>query len=230
MFADELPHDEAARLREAYAPLRTFEQRMTSPGFRRMLDERDDALAEALFHRLDKPLSECRILDVGCGSGRVMNWLAQHGASPRNMVGIDLQADRIALARRSFPDLTFIEGTGEVLPFSSGSFDVVLAFTVFSSVLCPTLQMKIANEMTLMLAQGGAVIWYDLRYAPFRPNLVAMPKKRIRKLFPDFKLELETLTLLPPLAERLGTMTDTLYPMLTSIPMLRSHYFGLLRG
>jgi ubiquinone/menaquinone biosynthesis C-methylase UbiE len=231
MFADELPHDEATRLAQAYAPLRTFEQRMTSPGFRRMLDERDDAMAEALFHRLDKPLSECRILDVGCGSGRVMNWLAQHGASPRKMVGIDLQADRIALARRSYPDLTFIEGTGEVLPFPGREFDIVLAFTLFSSVTDPIIARQISVEIAYALKPGGVILWYDMRYPnPANPNLRAMTLPRIRQLFPGFTLELESLTLLPPLAERLGSLTDALYPILASIPPLRSHYFGLLRS
>lgn len=37
MFNDELPDNEASRLQKAHAPLRSFDERMTRPGFRRTL-------------------------------------------------------------------------------------------------------------------------------------------------------------------------------------------------
>ena len=223
--------DEALRLQKAYAPLRTFDERMTNRGFSRFWHERNDALSELLSRRLEKPLSEYRILDFGCGPGVVANWLKLQGASPERFIGVDLQRERIERARKTYPDLTFVEANGEHLPFESGRFDIVLAFTVFSSVPDHPMAKRIATELTRVLATAGMIIWYDMRYPnPFNPHLRAMTKSRIRSLFPAMHAELNTLTLLPPVAERLGTLTEALYSPLAAIPALRSHYFGFLRS
>ncbi len=223
---------EALRLHKAYAALRTFDQRMANRGFRQLWQERNDALTELLSHRVKKQLSECRILDFGCGSGVVSGWLNLQGASSERIIGVDLQRDRIARARETYPNLTFVEANGEQLPFSAGQFDIVLAFTVFSSIPDHSMAKRVATEIMRVLAtSGGVIIWYDVRYPnPLNPHLRAMTKPRIRSLFPTLNAELNTLTLLPPIAERLGPLTDTLYPTLAYIPALRSHYFGLLRS
>jgi 2-polyprenyl-3-methyl-5-hydroxy-6-metoxy-1,4-benzoquinol methylase len=225
-----MPTDEALRLHAAYASRRTFDQRMANRGFRRLWLERNEALAQLLSRHLPRPLSECSILDFGCGSGVITDWLHLHGASSQRLVGVDLQADRIASARKSYPDLTFLEAAGEDLPFAARQFDVVLAFTVFSSILEQSLAKRVAAELMRVLAADGMIIWYDIRYpSPANPNVRAMTKSRIRCLFPKLSTQLDALTLLPPVAERLGPLTDTLYPLLSSIPAFRSHYFGLLR-
>ncbi|MGO4816425.1 hypothetical protein AB4156_43730, partial [Cupriavidus sp. 2MCAB6] len=48
-------------------------------------------------------------------------------------------------------------------------------------------------------------------------------------LFPEFESELASKTLIPPIAYRLGALTDPLYPALTFFPAFRSHYFGMLQ-
>ncbi|SED63846.1 hypothetical protein SAMN05519104_3981 [Rhizobiales bacterium GAS188] len=42
-------------------------------------------------------------------------------------------------------------------------------------------------------------------------------------------LELEPGILLPPVVHQLGRLTDRTCPLLASMPILRSHYIGLLR-
>jgi hypothetical protein len=59
--------DEARRLSKAYERLRTFDERMANRGFRHFWQERNDALDQLLSRRFEKPLSEYRILDFGCG-------------------------------------------------------------------------------------------------------------------------------------------------------------------
>ncbi|WP_169516616.1 class I SAM-dependent methyltransferase [Kaistia adipata] len=224
--------DEALRLHIADASRRSLDERLANRGFRRLWQERNDALAQLLSTRLEKPLSEYRILDFGCGTGSVTHWLDLQGASPDRLTGVDIQRDRIAKARESYPHLAFVEASGERLPFAAGQFDIALAFTVFSSILDPFVAKRVATEMTRVLAtDGGMIIWYDMRYPnPSNPNLRAMTRSRIRHLFPTLDAELAPLTLLPPVAERLGPLTDALYPPLAAIPVLRSHYFGLLRA
>jgi hypothetical protein len=52
--------------------------------------------------------------------------------------------------------------------------------------------------------------------------------RRISELSPSFELKLQLIYLVPPVARHLGRFTEWTYPMLVSIPVLRSHYFGLL--
>jgi SAM-dependent methyltransferase len=227
----EMPTGEALRLHEAYASRKTFDERMANPGFRRLWLERNEVLAELLTRYLARPLAECRILDFGCGTGVITNWIHFHGASSRRIIGVDLQRDKVVSARRAYPDLTFVEASGERLPFPDKRFDIVLAFTVFSSILDRSLAEKIAAELMRVLAAGGMIVWYDMRYPnPANPHVKAMTRSRIRGLFPELTSRLDTLTLLPPVAERLGPLTDMLYLRLASIPVLRSHYFGFLRA
>ncbi len=54
---------------------------------------------------LDAHLSATPILDAGCGTGRIAIELARRGC---DVVGVDLDADMIAAARRKAPDATWI--------------------------------------------------------------------------------------------------------------------------
>jgi hypothetical protein len=89
---------------------------------------------------------------------------------------------------------------------------------------------SLARNISRVLASSGAVVWYDMRYPnPWNPNVRAMTKARIQELFPLFELELHPVSLLPPVARHLGRLTERIYPLLASIPILRSHYLGVLR-
>lgn len=222
--------NEARRIRTAYTSMRTFDERRANRGFRKLTKERDEAIAK-LLPRLNKPLSACRVLDFGCGIGDVTNWFHLHGVSAEQIIGIDLLHDQIVRARETYPNLTFVEANGEHLPFPDGHFDIVITFTVFSSILDHALSKRIASEITRVLAADGVVVWRDIRYPnPWNHHTRAMTKPLIHDLFRTMKAELKTVTLMPPIAERLGRLTDVLYPLLVSIPPLRSHYFGLLRA
>lgn len=223
---------EAFRIRKAYKSLRSHDERMNSRGFRLMLDERNSELGFLLSHRLEKPLGQCRILDLGCGEGDVLDWFAHHGASPELMIGVDLLPESITKAQLNYPRLHFAAIDSGVLPFETGEFDIVLTFTLFSSILDLVIAQEVADEIKrVLVAETGMILWYDMRYPnPWNRNMRPMTLFRISDLFPALKVELDALTLIPPLAERLGALTDTLYPILALLPLLRSHYFGALRS
>ena len=52
-----------------------------------------------------------------------------------------------------------------------------------------------------------------------------MTRTAIHALFVGFEPRLLTVTLLPPLARRLGSLTSVLYPVFGSIPSLRTLYY-----
>jgi SAM-dependent methyltransferase len=69
-----------------------------------------------------------RVLDAGCGSG----YGTAEFPGAASVVGIDVAADAVIHARRSFfsPGVYFLQGTCEALPFADQSFDLLVAFEV----------------------------------------------------------------------------------------------------
>jgi SAM-dependent methyltransferase len=230
----DIPSEEVFRIRTVYRERertlpRTADPDQTNPGYQRLVREFHDRLEHMLRVRLTGSLSNCRILDVGCGYGSLLGWFHGLGIPAANLFGVDLIPDRIKIARETFPGFTFLEGNAEEFDFPDNCFDLVPVFTVFSSILDPLMARNVAKNISRVLTRDGAVIWYDMRYPnPWNPNLRAMTKRRIGELFPSFTLALESISLLPPFARRLGRYTDQIYPLLASPPILRSHYLGLL--
>ena len=63
------------------------------------------------------------VLDVACGPGYVSAAVKRLGALP---TGIDFSEKMIAIAKKMFSDITFIQGDAQDLPFEDASFDRVL--------------------------------------------------------------------------------------------------------
>jgi SAM-dependent methyltransferase len=200
-----------------------------NPGNRAIQREREEKIRELLQCRGFFPLTEQRILDVGCGTGELLGLLAGWGATPENLFGIDLIPERIETARRHYPRITFQLANAEALPFPDGSFDLVAAITVFTSILNRQMAANVCAEINRILAPGGGVLWYDFRMSnPFNPHVRGVSRRRIQHLFPGFRIALEPITLLPPLARRLGALTHALYLPLKSLPFLKTHLLGLV--
>lgn len=198
-------------------------------GNRAMGEERSRVLRQMLEENGFMPLANRRILDIGTGSGRKLASLMQWGALPSNLFGVDLMAERIEAAKQSFPGIRFTLGNAEQLYFDAHFFDIVLLFTVFTSILDERMARNVAEEVKRVLKPTGAVVWYDFRYRnPFNHNVRGVTKGAIQTYFPYFSLKLRTVTLVPPLARRLGRATPILYPALSSMPCLRTHYAGIL--
>ncbi len=72
------------------------------------------------------------VLDVGCGTGRLSRWIAEHLGPGGAVVGIDPLADRIAIAKTRSPGISFDVGHAEDLrAFPDQSFDAVCLSAVF---------------------------------------------------------------------------------------------------
>lgn len=226
---NEMHNGEADRIQTYYAKWDgTLDK--ANPGYQMGLRERDRALERMLGEHFAHTLSRCRVLDIGCGLGSLLEWFYKQGVPAGGLFGVDLLSYRIKVARETYPAFTFIEGNAEELDFPDAWFNLVTVFTVFSSIWDDGMARRVALNISRVLAPDGAIIWYDVRYPnPWNRNTRAMAKGRIQELFPQFQMELKQLTLLPPVARHLGPLTEKLYSTLASIPVLRSHYLGLLR-
>src|SRR5438552_13382836 len=63
------------------------------------------------------------VLDVACGPGYVSAAAKESGAVP---TGIDFSEKMVAIAKPMFPDISFVQGDAQELPFEDASFDRVL--------------------------------------------------------------------------------------------------------
>lgn len=189
-------------------------------------EERYQAL-EKLLDNFDVELHNKRILEVGCAGGNIINILLKLGAIIENIQGIDIRSERLKDAKKLFPTIKFSVMNACEMKFLEDSFDIVTTFTLFSSVLDTKIRNQIASEIFRVLKPGGAILYYDFRFnSPTNQKVIGISKNEINNLFPGMNKTLKLITLLPPLARRLGNMTSILYPALSTIPSLRSHYLG----
>ena len=89
------------------------------------------------------------LLDIGSGPGHVADALAKAGGV---VTGIDFSASMVEVARRSYPHVTFQEGSAEQLPFDTGSFDAVVSNFVVHHLARPEVVFK---EIQRVLKPGG---------------------------------------------------------------------------
>jgi ubiquinone/menaquinone biosynthesis C-methylase UbiE len=199
-------------------------------GNRLVLDERRKLARRLLDDAGWLPLGPRRVLEVGCGTGSELRWMLEMGASPQNLVGVDLLADRVRVARAAFPDIEFHEGNAERLPFPDATFEVAMAITLFSSILDASMAHNVAREIVRVLRPGGGLLWYDFRYdSPSNRNVRGVTGRAVRELFPGLDGRLFTITVAPPLVRRLGPLTSIAYSSLSHVPLARTHLMGLLR-
>jgi len=200
-----------------------------NPGNARIEGDRDRALVALLRRSL--PGTGGRALDLGMGDGRLAHIVRGSDLPIGAWTGVDLDPRAVGSAREANPWAQFVEASGDRLPFASGSFDVVIASTLFSSLPSPMLEAGVASEVGRVLVPGGWLIWYDLRYGnPANRSVHGLGRGDVRSLFPGWTMELGWMTLLPPLARRLGPLTGALYGPLHALPLLRSHLIGRLQA
>jgi len=104
-----------------------------------------------------------RVLDLGCGPGYFVRILAEAVGPTGSAVGIDAAPEMIDYARRKAGRLSncrFESGSGEALPFSDASFDVVVSSLMLHH-LPDELRLQAAAEMKRVLRPGGAVLVAD---------------------------------------------------------------------
>lgn len=226
--------DDLARLRIEYS---RREQRLagsdlysfSNPAYLFAVQQRQRVMLKALRAGGCADLEGRRILEVGCGSGRVLAELAYLGAQPAHLAGVDLLHRRLVEAHRNIPGGSFTAADGQNLPCPPHSFDLVLQFTAFSSVLDEQVKRNMAAEMLRVLKPGGAIIWYDFWLNPANRQTRGIRPGEIRALFPGCAVDLHKTTLAPPIARRIVPVSWGLAVFLEALQVLNSHYLALIR-
>ena len=167
-------------------------------------------------------------LEVGCGSGGWLPDLLSWGARPSGLWGVEIDPRRATAARRAAGAHILLADGGR-LPFAAESFHLVVSSTVLTSILELSVRAQVASEIQRCLRPAGALLWYDFRYDnPTNRNVRGIGRRQLMTLFPDLEANLQSVTLLPPLA-RLFARWPSLVAGLERLPVLRSHLVGGLR-
>ena len=66
------------------------------------------------------------MLDVACGTGVVARTARELVGPGGRVVGVDLNSAMLEVAREASPDLKWVHGDAEDLPFQDAEFDVAL--------------------------------------------------------------------------------------------------------
>ena len=177
------------------------------------------------IHNIEK----VRILDVGCGDGRMLREFLQWGAKPENLAGIELRPEPVEYSLTLNPNLDIRCGSATDLPWPDDVFDLVCQHTVFTSILDQEIKKEIASEMLRVVNDNGVILWYDFWLNPTNPQTRGIRPGEIKQLFPGCSFEFHKITLAPPLARRVVPVSWGLAYGLERLTIFNSHYLVAIR-
>lgn len=109
-----------------------------------------------IVRKLIKDVKKGKALDTACGTGRYSKTLSDEGFE---VTGIDSSKDMLEIAKIKAPQVKFILGDINSIPFEDKSFDLVicaLALSHFSSL------DRVIQELSRVLKKGGTLILSDI--------------------------------------------------------------------
>lgn len=115
-----------------------------------------------------------KILDVGCGYGRLCRELIERGFSPP--VGADFSGAMIERARREVPEASFVVMRSGALPFPDAEFDLALLFAVLTCIETDAEQDALIRETARVLKPGGLIYVSDYPLQSDERNLARYEK------------------------------------------------------
>jgi SAM-dependent methyltransferase len=120
-----------------------------------------------------------RVLDAGCGTGRVMIRLAEQGY---DCVGVDLDASMLAVAQREAPGLPWFQvdltGFDPALLGIAADFDLVVAAGNVFPLLAAGTEATVVERLAAALRPGGLIVagfGLDEAHLPVPPS-TTLPK------------------------------------------------------
>ena len=120
-----------------------------------LADELDHKpLDRALLGLLAEAASDGRLADVGCGPGHVTRFLADRHP---DVVGVDLSAEMVAVARERHPELEFVRASMLDLPVPDAAW--AGAACLYAIIhLTPAERARAASELARVLRPGGPLL------------------------------------------------------------------------
>lgn len=99
--------------------------------------------------------SKSKVLDAGCASGRDSNELQKMGF---DITGIDISKGLLAIAKKTFPQVKFVEGNFLKLPFENASFKGIWAHASLLHFETEDDVIKALKEFARVLEKHGVLL------------------------------------------------------------------------
>ena len=138
------------------------------------------------YHAAASLCSKCRVLDAASGDGYGSAILASQAA---RVWGIDQNKEAVTQAAVKYqqPNLSFLAGDVEEMPFENASFDRVVSFETIEHLID---QRKFLSEVRRVLAPEGVLILSSPNKSSFRARNRQENLYHINELEPETLLEL----------------------------------------
>jgi len=96
-----------------------------------------------------------KILDLGCGNGRLLQIIGERGIE---YFGVDTSEKLIRIAREKYPNHNFQTADALSLPFSDNFFDKVYSIAVLHHIPSGEFRSKFLKEAKRVLKPGGLLV------------------------------------------------------------------------
>jgi len=102
------------------------------------------------------PLAGTTVLEVGCGAGAVTRGLV---VDAKSVTAVDFSHSMLLQARRSgLSEPRYVTADASLLPFTSGSFDRVVCYSVFNNFPSLDFAAQVMRELARVAKPGGRVL------------------------------------------------------------------------
>ena len=148
-----------------------------------------DPVHSAVLHQAASRFKPENVLDIGCGSGRLLRKVHEYWPQA-HLYGVDPAQKMLEVARPLTPEARFYLGCGEALPLPDASVDLALSTISFHHWHDQSAGVR---EVVRVLRAGGAFLLADFTL-PTRPGWL-LPRvhsvAQMRALFEQAGLEVQ---------------------------------------
>jgi demethylmenaquinone methyltransferase/2-methoxy-6-polyprenyl-1,4-benzoquinol methylase len=103
-----------------------------------------------------------RVLDAGCGTGRLIPFLKKSAGSSGRIVEMDFAKKMLDIARKKhrYLEILFVQSDARLIPFKKNSFDVVICFALLPHV--PDKQMTLREFKRILKPSKSLIIAHTM--------------------------------------------------------------------
>lgn len=94
------------------------------------------------------------VLDLACGTGRVIRHLVSKGVDPRNIVGVDVSEKLLSFAAQEFPEATFLLTSVDEINLPTEHFDLVTSNMMIHFLDNPSLYRMLESVYQVLKPNG----------------------------------------------------------------------------